>query len=197
LLTINVNAQSTDWTKDDRNNIYNDCMSYIGKYQNVTTEQKESISICYLNEITEKYTKKDYQNKIDIEIKKIRETTLTLCSKNLGLELSETKKEETKKEEAKKETTSSNPTKEALKGHWKDENSEFWLFETGDYKMQYLDGKTAKGTWKIDVDQLNLYKDKLIGTSEKVFKILIFTNEKFVYQSIRNKKETYTATRIK
>ncbi|MBK8627538.1 MAG: hypothetical protein IPN86_18820 [Saprospiraceae bacterium] len=197
LLAVKTNAQSTDWTKDDRNNIYNDCMGYIGKYQNLTTEQKESMSICYLDEITKKYTKKDYQNKIDIEIKKIRETTLTLCSKNLGLELSETKKEEPKKEEPKKETTSSNPTKEMLTGHWKDENSEFWLFETGDYKMQYADGKTAKGTWKIDGDQLNLYKDKLFGTSEKVFKILIFTNEKFVYQSIKSKKDTFTATRIK
>jgi hypothetical protein len=158
LLAVKTNAQSTDWTKDDRNNIYNDCMGYIGKYQNLTTEQKESMSICYLDEITKKYTKKDYQNKIDIEIKKIRETTLTLCSKNLGLELSETKKEEPKKEEPKKETTSSNPTKEMLTGHW---------------------------------------KDKLFGTSEKVFKILIFTNEKFVYQSIKSKKDTFTATRIK
>lgn len=190
-------AQTSDWTKDDRNNIYNDCMGYIGKYQNLTTEQKESISICYLDEITKKYSKKDYQNKIDIEVKKIRETTLTLCSKNLGIELSENKKEEPKKEEPKKESSSTNPTKELLTGHWKDENSEFWLFETGDYKMQYTDGKTAKGTWKIDGDQLNLYKDQLFGTSEKVFKILIFTTEKFVYQSLKNKKDTFTATRTK
>lgn len=197
LLAIQGFAQSNEWTKDDRNNIYNDCMGYIGKYQNLSTEQKESISLCYLDEITKKYTKKDYQSKIDIEIKKIRETTLTLCSKNLGIELSETKKEETKKEETKKETTSSNPTKEMLTGHWKDENSEFWLFETGDYKMQYSNGKTAKGTWKIDGDQLNLYKDKLFGTSEMVFKILVFTNDKFVYQSIKSKKDTFTATRIK
>ena len=196
LLAVQGFAQSNEWTKD-RNNIYNDCMGYIGKYQNLSTEQKESISLCYLDEITKKYTKKDYQSKIDIEIKKIRETTLTLCSKNIGIELSETKKEEPKKEEPKKETTSSNPTKEMLTGHWKDENSEFWLFETGDYKMQYTDGKTAKGTWKIDGDQLNLYKDKLFGTSEKVFKILVFTNDKFVYQSIKSKKDTFTATRIK
>ncbi|MBV6462567.1 MAG: hypothetical protein HJHJAOHD_02743 [Flavobacteriales bacterium] len=197
LLAVQGFAQSNEWTKDDRNNIYNDCMGYIGKYQNLSNEQKESISLCYLDEITKKYTKKDYQSKIDIEIKKIRETTLTLCSKNIGIELSETKKEEPKKEEPKKETTSSNPTKEMLTGHWKDENSEFWLFETGDYKMQYADGKTAKGTWKIDGDQLNLYKDKLFGTSEKVFKILVFTNDKFVYQSIKSKKDTFTATRIK
>ncbi|MFP5470486.1 MAG: hypothetical protein ACLGGV_02735 [Bacteroidia bacterium] len=190
-------AQSTDWTKDDRNNIYNECMSYIVKYQNLSTEQKESISLCYLDEITKKYTKVEYQNKIEIEIKKIRETTLTLCSKNLGIELSEVKKEDPKKQEPKTEVTSLTPTKEMLTGHWKDENSELWLFETGDYKIQYADGKTAKGTWKIDGDLLNLYKDKLLGTSMNVFKILVFTNDKFVYQSIKSKKDTFTAIRVK
>jgi len=194
---LKLNAQSNDWTRDDRSNIYNDCMAFIGKYPNLSAEQKESMSICYLDEITKKYTKKDFNNKIDIEIKKIRETTLTLCSKNLGFELSETKNEEPKKQESVKESTSTNPTKEMLTGHWKDENSEFWLFETGDYKMQYAFGKTAKGTWKIDGNQLNLYKDKLFGTSEKEFKILVFTNEKFVYQSVKSKKDTFTATRIK
>lgn len=195
-------AQSNEWTRDDRNNIYQDCMGYIGKYQDLTIDQKESISLCFLDEITKKYTKKDYQHKIDVEIKKIKETSLTICSKNLGIELSETKKEIpkqeiVKKEEVKKEIPSGNPSKEMLMGHWKDENSEFWLFETGDYKMQYSDGKTAKGTWKIDGDQLNLYKDKLLGTNEKVYKILVFTNTKFVYQSIRNKKDTFTAQRMR
>ena len=190
-------AQTFDWTKDDRNNIYNDCMGYIGKYQNLTTEQKESISICYLDEITKKYSKKDYQNKIDIEIKKIRETTLTLCSKNIGIELSDQKKEEPKVEPKKTETSEMKATKENLIGHWKDDESEFWLFETGDYKMQYNDGKTAKGTWKLDGDQLSLYKEKLLWSNEKVFKILIFTTDKFVYQSLKSKSDTFTATRVK
>jgi hypothetical protein len=172
------------------------------KYPGLTSEQKENISLCYLGEITGKYTKKDYQNKIDIEIKKIRESTLALCSKNQGIDLSENKKdvpkkEEPKKEEPPKESSSANPTKELLAGHWKNDNSDFWLFESGDYKMQYSDGKVAKGTWKIDGDQLNLYKDKLFGMSENVFKILVFTSNRFVYQSIKNKKDTFTAVRIK
>ena len=36
-----------------------------------------------------------------------------------------------------------------LEGHWKDEESEFWLFETGDFKMVKQDGSSSKGTWKI------------------------------------------------
>jgi hypothetical protein len=201
-LTVKLTAQTNTWLKDDRNNIYNDCMSYLGKYPNINTEQRENLSLCYLDDITKKYTKVDFQSKIEIEIKKIRETTLTLCAKNLGLELTETKKEtpvsvEPPKETPKKEEMSTVPKKELLIGHWKDENSEFWLFETGDYKMQYTDGKDAKGTWKIDGDQLTLYKDRFLGTSEKVFKILVFTNLKFVYQSIKNKKDTFTAVKIK
>lgn len=184
------------WTKDDRNSLYNDCLSNISKYTAVTTEQKESICICYIDEISKKYEKDDYQAKIEAELKRIREASITQCSKHTGIELAE-KKEAPKAEEPKKDNSETEATKENLIGHWKDENSEFWLFETGDYKMQYNDGKTAKGTWKVDNNQLDLYKDKLFGKSEKLFKILIFTKTKFVYQSLKNKADTFTATRVK
>ena len=197
LFILRTYAQEYDWTKDDRNNIYNECMNYISKYKNLTNEQKESISICYLDEITKKYSKKEYHNKIDIELKKIRETSLILCSKNLGIELIEFKVEDSFKVTPQKELTSLNPTKEMLIGHWKDENSEFWLFESGDFKIQYTNGKIAKGTWNIDVDQLIFFKDKLFWKTENIFKVLIFTNERFVYQSVNKRKDTYTANRIK
>jgi hypothetical protein len=192
LFTTVLLAQNDDWTKDDRSNIYNDCMGYIGKFPNLTQDNKESLSLCYLDEITKKYSKKEYSLKIDVEIKKIRESTLSICAKNLGLDLSEYKKEEPKKE-----VNSSVISKENLIGHWKDDASEFWLFETGDYKIQYADGKTAKGTWKLDGDQLSFYKEGFFSISEKTYKILMFTIEKFVYQSITNKKHTFTALRVK
>jgi hypothetical protein len=191
-------AQNNVWTKDDRNNVYNECFSFIGKYPNLTTDQKEALSICYLDEITKQYTKLDYLNKIEVELRKIKETILTLCSKSLGIELSEKKKEEIKIEPPKEEGNKELPaTKENLIGHWKDDNSDFWLFETNDYKIQYNDGKSARGTWKIDNIQLSLNKAKLIGKSEKIFKILLFTKNKFVYQSLNKKGETLTATKIK
>ena len=191
-------AQSNIWTKDDRTSIYNDCMSYLIKYPNLTIQQRENVSYCYMAEITKQYSKLEYQNKIEYEIIRIRETTLTLCSKNQGLDFSEQKKAEPKIEQPKDEgSKETDATKEKLIGHWQDENSEFWLFETGDYKMQYSNGKSAKGTWKIDSNQLSLYKEKMLSTNEKTFKILIFTKDKFVYQSVKKKDETYTAIRIK
>jgi hypothetical protein len=83
-----------------------------------------------------------------------------------------------------------------LVGHWRDENSEFWLFETGDYRMSYVNGKSVKGTWKAVDGQLLLYKDRLFGASEKVFTILLFTKQKFVYQSLNKKSDTFTAVKV-
>ena len=195
LFFTNVNSQNK-WTKDDRNNLYSDCMSNISKYNTATNEQKESVCLCYIDEISKKYPKDEYQSKIDAETKRIREATLTQCSKNTGIELGEKKEEPKIEPKVDNKNTETSVTKENLIGHWKDENSEFWLFETGDYKMQYNDGKSAKGTWKVDNNQLDLYKDKLFGKSEKLFKILIFTTDKFVYQSLKEKAGTFTATRV-
>lgn len=185
------------WTKDDRNSLYNDCLSNISKYTGISSEQKESVCICYIDEIAKKYDKEEFQAKIDAEVKRIREATLTQCSKHTGIELADKKEEpKTAPAEPKNDNSETEVNKENLIGHWKDENSEFWLFETGDYKMQYNDGKTAKGTWKVDNNQLDLYKDKLFGKSEKLFKILMFTKTKFVYQSLKNKADTFTATKV-
>jgi len=195
-LFFSSSAQNS-WTKDERSNIYNECVGFLGKYVHLSPEQKETVSLCYLDEITKKYNRNDYQNKIEVEVKKIRETTLTLCSKNVGVELAEPKKEEPKVPAKREKTSELKASKQNLVGYWKDDENEFWLFETGDYKMIYQNGKIVKGTWKIDNEQLTLYKEKLLWSSEKVYKILIYTTDKFVYQSLKSKSDTFTATRIK
>jgi hypothetical protein len=63
--------------------------------------------------------------------------------------------------------------------------------------MVKQDGSSSKGTWKIDGDVLTLYHDKMFGTSQKDFKILMFTPEKFVYQSTKNKKATFAVEKLK
>lgn len=195
LLSTQFYLSQSKWSKDDRNILYSECMSNIAKYTTINADQKESVCLCYIEEISKKYQKEEYQAKIDAELKRIRESTLTQCSKNTGVDLVE-KKEEPKVETS-KPINESNITKEAILGHWKDDNSEFWLFETGDYKMQFNDGGVLKGTWKIENNLLSFYKEKLFGTSEQAYKILMFTPEKFVYQSIRHKSDTFTAVKVK
>jgi hypothetical protein len=196
-ISIATFAQNNSWSKNDRNMIYEDCLATLTTdYKSLTQDQRETVSLCFLNEITEKFNKDDYQNKIDAELRRIKSSTIIQCAKNIGAELNKEVLEEKKNPEPVK-LDENKPTRKNLEGHWKDEESEFWLFETGDFKMVKQDGSSSKGTWKIDGDVLTLYHDKMFGTSQKDFKILMFTPDKFVYQSTKNKKATFAVEKLK
>lgn len=191
-------SQTSSWAKSDRNLLYEECLAHLTtEYKSLSQEQRETMSLCFLDDITSKYTKDDYQAKIDAELRRIKSATILQCAKNIGADLNkpvEEKKVEKAPEPIK--VVENKATRKNLEGHWKDEESEFWLFETGDFKMIKMDGSSSKGTWKIDGDVLTLYHDKMFGTSQKDFKILMFTSDKFVYQSTKNKRLTFTVDKI-
>jgi hypothetical protein len=189
-----ASSQNSDWLKDDRNNVYNDCMSNTTKYKSATEEQRQSVCLCYMDEITKKFSKSEYNSKIDIEIKRIRESTISQCSKNTGVTLTEDLPMPEKVVQS--EVSENIATKENLVGHWKESDGEFWLFETGDFKMTKFVGTTSKGTWKLNEQTLTLYNEKRFGTVQD-YKILMFSKDKFVYQSVNNRKNTNTVERVK
>ncbi len=86
LFILNSKGQ-VDWTKDDRTNLYSEYFAKLSKYSSLTYEQKESISLCCLENTTKSYTKKDFNSKIDIEISRIYESILSQCSNNIGVTL--------------------------------------------------------------------------------------------------------------
>lgn len=134
-----------NWTKSDRENLYEDCLSYVTKYKSTTQDQRESIALCYLDNISSKYKKNDFQSKIEIELKRIKESVITECSKNLGIVLSTevkeeapvvVKKEEAPKEEQKKEVVYK---KEQVVGRWKsDSNFTIEFYRDGKFTQSYL-----------------------------------------------------------
>ncbi len=186
-------AQGASWSRDDRSSIYLECTSLLGQYPQLTVEQKESIGLCYLDELTKKYSKADYQAKIDIEVRRIRESTLLQCVKHLGISIDAPAPVEEKPVPQYGEVT---PSKENLMGHWKNDESEFWLIGNGDYRMDYFSGKRETGTWRISDNNLDFYKKRLIGVAEKRFRILLQTNRKFVYQSQDDLSKTLIANRL-
>ena len=122
LLSVTSKSQTSEWTKDDRNNLYEDCISYSTKYTTINNEQKESLCLCYLDETTKKYTKTDFGSKIEIEIKRIKEAQLTQCAKNIGVDLAVQPKEPAKveiKEPIKTEKPKEFITRATLIGKWK------------------------------------------------------------------------------
>ena len=200
LITANliVFGQATTWAKSERNLIYEECLAHLTtEYRTLTLDQRETVSLCYLNEITAKYNKNDYQSKIDAELRRIKSSTIIQCAKNIGADLNKPIPIVEEKKYQPVKVAENKATRQNLQGHWKDEESEFWLFETGDFKMVKMDGSSSKGTWKIDGDVLTLYHDKMFGTSQKDFKILMFSEAKFVYQSIKNRKNTFTVDKLK
>lgn len=134
-------SQTDIWTKTDRNNLYEDCLSYLLKYKNTTQDQRESIALCYLDGITNKFKKTDFQNKIDIEMKRLKEAVIGECSKNLGIALlTEERKEPVT--EPKKEVPVANKKltkKDSLLGKW-NSNDKFTIeFQKGGkFKIEYL-----------------------------------------------------------
>lgn len=80
-------AQEVQWTKDARNIVYNELLNELTNYKILIPEQKESIALCGLEEITKKYPMAMYQAKIDVELKRIKSSTISQCSKNIGVDL--------------------------------------------------------------------------------------------------------------
>ena len=89
---LNSYSQTPDqvWTKDARNGVYNDILNEITVYKNLTEEQKQSIGLCCLNKITDDYKMSEYQAKIDVELKNIKSSAISLCAKSIGVALGST-----------------------------------------------------------------------------------------------------------
>jgi hypothetical protein len=96
LIISSYSFSQTEWAKDDRSNLFSEFTSKLGAYKTLSTEQKETIALCGLEALTAKYTKKDFNSKIDIEIERIYESIISQCAKNIGVDISEKPKEKEK-----------------------------------------------------------------------------------------------------
>lgn len=185
-------AQNTTWGKYDRDNVYNECIAFLSSnHKQLSGDQKETISLCFLDQITAKYSKDVYQAKIEAELKRLRSAVIGECAKNHGVELnlpvevvSQVKVE------------NDMPTKENLVGHWKEktEEREFELSRMGTFTM-VSDGKRSTGKWQIDGMKLTLYFDRLFGAKERVYDIEIFKEDNFGYTSAKG--SFYNVVRVK
>jgi hypothetical protein len=191
-------SQNSDWSKTDRNNIFEECMSVTSKYNNITKEQKESLSLCFLEEITKQFSKKEYQSKIDIEINRIQQATISLCAKNIGVNIESTQK--TEKEKSK--LNEGNFSRKDLIGVWQDESCKIYLNEDATYLVKWDNGKSASGKWWInevkDIIFENLSRLRITSISADEFKFeqVTVTKTNFWGTVKATKTNSYTATRV-
>ncbi len=185
----------TSWSKESKSNIYSDCQALLAN-SSATTEQKETVCICFTEEITKKYSRSEIEDKLEVELKRIKKSAVEACAKVSGVELVAQPKVEPKLE-VKTSDANNVLSSSAIVGLWEDETGKIWFYESGDYKHTKVDGSEIKGSWKLDGDMIYFYRERLFGTSIKGYKILIFTNSSFVYQNTEDKRKTYKAVRVK
>lgn len=94
-LSILVSAQDRGWTKGSRTIVFEEYMSLLSKYQNLQQGQKETIALCCVEEVVKQFAKADYDLKMEIEIKRLQNGTITNCSQKAGIELKEVVVEKT------------------------------------------------------------------------------------------------------
>ena len=192
LVSFGNSFGQTGWTKPDKELVYNDCLAYLSSnYKQLNDQQKENLSICYVQEFTKKNSKEDYQSMIEPVLKRLRSATITECSKNQGIELN-APLEVTVPVKAKDDV----PTKENLVGHWKEKNEDidFELSSMGTFTM-INEGKRSTGKWQLDGMKLTLFYDRLFGSKERIYDIQIFKADNFGYTS--SKGSFYNVVRVK
>ena len=198
LFTTSTWSQN-EWTKIDRNNIYEEFISELQKYKTVSNDQKESIGLCCLKSITEKYSKSVYSNKIEVELKRIKESTIDQCTKNIGVEISSIKPNNKPSSDNVKDLF---VNRETLIGSWKTDQKMTILFnEDGTFLKTYndneiiycansytaLENSTTSGDWFLSNDgELTLVENwvkleyKLMKTNPNRYKRSAKSNYSFI-----------------
>lgn len=150
-------SQNTEWGKSDAVFFFDEALTLLSKYP-LKPDQKESLAICYKDEIMAKFTKGNYNLKIEAELKRIRESYLNQCAKNLGLDLSE---EQPKPLPVKVDTPKPAPVKETglsvenLAGTWDFEGRKFTFTEGGTYLFEG-NNKKCNGLWQLNKKTITL-----------------------------------------
>jgi hypothetical protein len=80
-----------EWNKDAKQSLLNQCALLYDEYK-VTYEQKESLSYCAMQKITQKYTLEQFNSLLPLEEKKLREDTFRECNIQNNITLKKKKK---------------------------------------------------------------------------------------------------------
>ena len=191
-------SQNSDWSKTDRNNVFEECMSATSKYKNISKEQQESLSLCFLEEITKQYSKKEYQAKIEVEINRIQQATISLCAKNIGVNIENTQKPEKEKSKI----NEGNFTRKDLIGVWRDESCKIYMNDDATYLVKWDSGSSKAGKWWINEVKEIIFEDlsrlrvTSISANEFKFEQVVVTKTNIWGTVKGTKTNSYTATRV-
>ncbi len=152
LITIDGWGQNAEWNKTDAESLFNEAVSMLSKYP-IKQEQKETIGICFKDKVTSGFKKSDYNLKLEVELKRIKENALNECAKTSGIELKEEQPKVEKPVEKKIDKSEVNLAN--LSATWIFESETFTFSEGGNYLIEST-LKKCNGTWHLNNKTITL-----------------------------------------
>lgn len=153
MLLSSVIGISQDWTKAQRQGMYDLSKNNFVLNKGLSQDQQKAISLCFMETVTKEYTSSEYHNKIDIELEGIHSSIVNRCAQKMGVSLEKKEVQEVKEEpkEKKLDISFSN-----IKGNWKGEDGSILYLQDNSKFILTADGNTRKGKWRIEGSKLVL-----------------------------------------
>ena len=180
-----------EWTKEDRQQMYDGIYSLLtenGLSEDFSDKSIRSFATCLLSEFCNTYSPLERDKMADFEL----QNTITKIGHECIGELEEKKSTQSKESETYREQI--NPSRKALVGTWKDDNSVFKLKEDGIFYIRWDNQKQALGNWSFVNGRLYIKMGE--GQNYIPHKITSFSIDEMKYHALGDEK-IYTAKRIK
>lgn len=164
----------TEWTKENKSLIYNEISNFLGKYEN-NSQEKDKISLCFVEEITKSYSKSELDNLIDAELKNVKNDIFKKCLESTGVKL--------------KKITSNKLNKKSISGCWQSYDFTLCFYDDGDIEKKLDKGlfKKSRGKWFLESDKVIL----VMKNSKEEYKVVYFSGESLKLEEVNTKKELH------
>jgi len=171
---VETEKPKVEWTKENKNSIYNEISSFLGKYEN-TAQEKDRISLCFVEEITKSYSKTELDNLIDAEIKNVKNDIFKKCVESTGVKL--------------KKVTDNKLNKKSISGCWQSYDFTLCFLADGEIEKRLDKGlfKKSSGKWFLEPDKIILVMKK----SKEEYKVVYFSGESLKLEEVNTKKELH------
>jgi hypothetical protein len=176
-LEINSNEPvkpNVEWTKENKSVYYNEISNFLNKYEN-TLQEKEKISLCFVDELSKTYSKSELDNLIDAELKKVKNDLLKKCIELSGIKL--------------KKQTENKLDKKSISGCWQSYDFTLCFFDNGDIEKRLDKGlfKKSRGKWFLETEKIIL----VMKDTKEEYKVVYFSGESLKLEEVNTKKELH------
>lgn len=185
VVAIVYNEPSTNgWTVSVKQKVYEKMKDKFSAAAGNQFKQSDidNLSGCIMTKITQNYSPEQIAGLAEYELNSRLSNFADSCSNELKLDFSNV------------DTSQKVIDKNNLVGKWRDQNSTFSIMNFGYLSIQWDNGSSKFGSWKIEGNKLSFSFDSWKSADE--YMVLELTNNNLKYKGIGNDTTTWNATKL-